>query len=108
MNVSTYNISTHRKDPTSTTKISTFAVQEKTVKNRHGDKGRMGNSTVVPFTPIKEKDTERSSEDGGHRHLEHECPSCKGFYCRTCKSSVPPKYRPVPDENGNYHFHEDK
>lgn len=35
----------------------------------------------------------------------HECPCCTGFYCSYCKSSVPPIYRPVPDSEGNYHFH---
>ena len=39
------------------------------------------------------------------RHHPLECPCCKGFYCDHCKSNVPPIFRPIPDENGNYHFH---
>ena len=43
----------------------------------------------------------RDRNDGAYGHPLHhnECPDCHGFYCRTCKSTVPPKYRPFWDED---------
>lgn len=105
MTVSTYNINTRRKDPVNTARISTFAVQEKTLKHHkhHDDPTKMSFSTAMPFSPVKQRDVESEDEHDGHQRLM--CDSCKGFYCRTCKSSIPAIFRPVPDEKGKYHVH---
>ena len=53
------------------------------------------------FKKITEEDDQKSIFSA----RKYECPECKGFYCDTCKSFIPPIYRPVPDTEGKYHFH---
>lgn len=54
MNVSIYNITSKRKDPMATTKISTVALlDDKSTKNQ----GKMKFSNVFPFSPRKNRET---------------------------------------------------
>lgn len=100
---STYHISTQRKEPIAVAKISTMAISSNTLRS-YKAKDKTARS---PFSTGKKKDheTERSSEGEGHKHDRLVCGSCKGFYCRECKSTIPPIYRPIPDANGKYHIH---
>lgn len=75
----------------------------------------MAASTVMPFTPARRRGMEEESQedregryyDRHGRNNKFACPSCKGFWCQTCKSTVPAIYRPIPDENGKYYLHPD-
>lgn len=47
-------------------------------------------------TNFENSEVKNTGDDATENPIRQwQCKSCHGFYCPTCKSTIPPKYRPV-------------
>ena len=54
--------------------------------------------------PIKSPEPPTDTNFGEYTKTQlnnNECSTCHGFYCRSCGSTIPPKYRPFWDEKAD-------
>lgn len=101
-NRQTYRLSSGVKNPANALRITTVSRYEPRQVEEVSDLGKSRSTVVGALSRYVPTHNHQSSD---HEQHNHTCPCCQGFYCSYCKSSVPPIYRPVPDRDGNYHFH---
>jgi hypothetical protein len=57
-------------------------------------------STSSNFLKINSNFQNNQISQGANKN--NQCPDCGGFYCATCKSTIPPQYRPSNIMNSSY------